>query len=99
RAGIGDEAGPCRQGGELDIRICAGDAEAEIQRARTRIKHERGIKEIGLAENASGLHYVQKSDEQQESDAESYHDDQSRSSRGMLLHSCSRHTRFLSFRR
>ena len=49
RCRVSDEAGPSGQRRELDVRIRSGDAESEVERSRSGVEHQRGIKQVRFA--------------------------------------------------
>src|SRR5690349_4316507 len=52
------EAGPCRYRSKFDVRLSPGDAEAEIEGARTCVEDQRRVEQVGFTYDVSALHYV-----------------------------------------
>ena len=86
RCRVSEEAGPGGQRRKLNVRIGARYAESQVEGSRARVKHQGGVQQVGFVEDVPRLDYIQESHEQQEEDAESHHDDQGHSSRGMLFY-------------
>jgi hypothetical protein len=83
--GVRDQPEPCSKRGEFYVGLGAGDAESEVEGARSAVKNQGGEEEVSLAQQVAALDHVQKSHQQQKDNAESYHCDQGHAGGGLLL--------------